>query len=118
MILRCKKCGIEITSELTQLTDEGSLRYEDGKEMIERGMFFISSGEYQPERNGDFIVNLKDLINSKLTDNGSRLNGCCGLDGLDGMNLLCVNGHEIGTERSDCWMSHHAVISTENANTA
>jgi hypothetical protein len=24
--------------------------------------------------------------------------------------LLCSNGHEIGTERSDCWMAHGAVL--------
>jgi hypothetical protein len=34
----------------------------------------------------------------------------CGLDGMDGPNLVCVNGHEIGTEKSDCWMPHAAVL--------
>src|SRR5262249_40013798 len=37
-----------------------------------------------------------------------RRNGCCGMDGCDGMNLVCPEGHEVATERSDCWMAHAA----------
>ncbi|MDH7974425.1 hypothetical protein QH494_19725 [Sphingomonas sp. AR_OL41] len=43
---------------------------------------------------------LKTVRNSNLA---SRLNGCCGLDGCDGPNQLCVCGAEIGTRLSDCW---------------
>jgi hypothetical protein len=25
------------------------------------------------------------------------------VDGLDGINTFCENGHQIGTEQSDCW---------------
>jgi hypothetical protein len=39
-----------------------------------------------------------------------RLAECCGLDGMDGPNFVCVNGHEIGTEMSDCWMPHAAIL--------
>jgi hypothetical protein len=39
-----------------------------------------------------------------------RLNGCCGLDGTDGPNLVCAGcGAEIATEQSDCWVSWHDV---------
>lgn len=51
-------------------------------------------------------MNLNDLINSKYHSDSSRLNGCCGNDGLDGINRVCKNNHEIGTEKSDCWMPH------------
>jgi len=59
------------------------------------------------------VLNLKDTINTKHHSDQSRLNGCCGLDGL-GMNTLCANGHEIGTERSDCWMPHYIHIPTND----
>jgi hypothetical protein len=34
------------------------------------------------------------------------LAGCRGLDGCDGINTLCKNGYEVGTEQSDCWLPH------------
>jgi hypothetical protein len=50
------------------------------------------------------LINLADMQNTRHTSNSSRLNGCCGPDGCDGPNTLCLCGVEIGTERSDCWM--------------
>ncbi len=35
-----------------------------------------------------------NCFNRSLT----RLNGCCGLDGCDGSNLVCARGHEVATE--------------------
>ncbi len=33
-----------------------------------------------------------------------RLNGCCGLDGLDGPNQVCTScGSYVGTKITDCW---------------
>jgi len=37
------------------------------------------------------------------SDNPRRLNGCCGLDGCDGPNKICLCGEHVGTEKSDCW---------------
>lgn len=34
--------------------------------------------------------------------------GCCRLDGLAGPDLICPNGHEVGTE--DRWMPQAAVF--------
>jgi len=59
---------------------------------------------------GRFVVNLADLVGTRPSPDGRRLSGCCGRDGLDGPNLVCVNGHEVGTEKSDCWMPHAAVL--------
>ena len=111
MIFHCKKCGLALTSDLIELKDEKELCLEDEKDMIQQGLFFISKGEFEPERPGDFIVNLKDLINTKQTKKTDRLIGCCGPDGMAGYNILCMKGHEVGTERSDCWLPHHAVLS-------
>jgi hypothetical protein len=56
------------------------------------------------------IVNIADLVSIRRHPDFRRLNGCCGLDGCDGPNLVCTNGHEIGTEKSDCWTPHAAVL--------
>ncbi|MEH7098472.1 hypothetical protein [Neobacillus vireti] len=78
----------------------------DEEDYIPEGYFVIDNGEEEIRTKGTIIINLKDLINSHYHPDAGRLNGCCGCDGLDGINRVCVNNHEIGTENSDCWMPH------------
>lgn len=106
----CSTCGTVIANGLAPLPADIPLNQKDGEDLLLPGYFSVSSGELKPERPGDFLVNLKDLQNTQHHHDGPGLNGCCGLDGLDGFNLLCANGHEIGTERSDCWLPHYAVL--------
>ena len=54
----------------------------------------------------NWLVNLQDAINTKHHSDRRRLNGYCGPAGFDGPNIVCINGHEVGTEHSDCWMPH------------
>ena len=116
--LVCTKCGSLVVSALRQLVDEAMLDEGDGHDRVPQGTYFVSLGKFEPEEAGDYLVNLKDLQNTKRHSDVRRLNGCCGLDGCDGPNLLCENGHEIGTERSDCWHAHHAVLSHSWVNDA
>ena len=56
---------------------------------------------------GGYVVNVDDVVNTRLTEDSKRLNGCCGLDGLDGPNLLCERcGAEVAVKKTDCWMPH------------
>jgi len=100
MTLYCKTCNVQVSKVLAELSDDSELCFEDGQEMIKEGQFFVSKGDEFDVEVGNYIVNIKDLTNTKLTNDLSRLNGCCGLD-----------GHEIGTKRTDCWMPYHAIIS-------
>lgn len=109
----CSTCGVVIAGNLAPLPVGIPLNQIRGEDLVSAGYFAVSGGEFEPERPGDFLVNLKDLHHTQYHQDGSRLNGCCGLDGLDGLNLLCSNGHEIGTERSDCWLPHHAVLACD-----
>ena len=70
----------------------------------------VEDGSSYTQATDEFIVNLSDLRNICYHPNRKRTNGCCGLDGCDGRNLICINGHEIGTERSDCWHPHSASL--------
>ncbi|WP_224358358.1 hypothetical protein [Priestia aryabhattai] len=110
MKLVCKSCEIEISNVLTELNDISLLKEEMEEDYIPQGYFLIVNEEDKVDEKGTVIINMKDLINSKHHPDEDRLNGCCGLDGLDGMNRVCLNGHEIGTENSDCWMPHYIVI--------
>ena len=43
---------------------------------------------------GRGLVNLTDLVAAKRHPDFHLLNGCCGLDGCDGPNLVCARGHQ------------------------
>jgi hypothetical protein len=102
----CSQCGIVLTLPLASLPDKASLCEQDGEDYIPRGFFAVSDGSFFRGTQRRFIVNLKDCVNTKRHPDLRRLNGCCGMDGLDGMNTVCDNGHEVGTEHSDCWLPH------------
>lgn len=108
--IKCKHCGVELTDNLIEVDSIEQLSEIDGKDFIAPGHFFISNGDYYTGTDNNIIININDLKNSKNHGDLSRLNGCCGLDGEDGLNRLCVNGHEIGTEKSDCWMAHSVIL--------
>ncbi len=74
------------------------------------GFFRIETGAQDINTKGLIIINLTDLINTNYHSDTSKLNGCCGYDGLDGNNRVCKNNHQIGTENSDCWMSHFIAL--------
>jgi hypothetical protein len=111
MILRCAKCHDAISREIAELQDVSRLSIQDGSEHLPQGFYRIATAEDDVIwREGEFILNLQDLTNTARHPDYRRANGCCGCDGLDGMNIVCLNGHEIGTECSDCWMPHYAHI--------
>ena len=111
MILRCRNCRAAVSGEVAELKDVSKLSEADGQDHLPKGYYRIATAEDDVIiGNGEFILNLKDLINTRRHSNKHRLNGCCGLDGADGMNIVCACGNEIGTECSDCWMPHYAHI--------
>ncbi|MEO7990215.1 MAG: hypothetical protein ABI663_11780 [Chryseolinea sp.] len=113
MRISCKYCDIELTNSLVEVQSVGQLSEIDGEDFIPMGQFLISNGDYYTGTKNKIIINIKDLKNSKNHTDLTRLNGCCGLDGTDGPNKQCLNGHEIGTEKSDCWMAHSIVLDND-----
>ncbi|MDH5598312.1 MAG: hypothetical protein OEY34_04260 [Cyclobacteriaceae bacterium] len=106
----CKECKIELSKELVELSDSNLLNEEDEKDFIPTGYFTKSDGEFFTGTEEKLIINIHDLINAKNYPDFKRLNGCCGLDGMDGLNKVCINGHEIGTAKEDCWMPHCVIF--------
>jgi hypothetical protein len=113
MRIRCKYCEIELTDNLVEVSSAEQLSEIDGEDFIQVGQFFTSDGDYYTGTENKIIINIRDLMNSKNHTDPTRLNGCCGLDGTDGPNKLCINGHEIGTEKSDCWMAHSIILDND-----
>lgn len=116
MQLFCRKCAIPVSGILQELPQSITLNETDGNDFISKGYYLVSDGEYFTGSEGKLIINKSDLINCKDHPDAGRLNGCCGLDGLDGVNKVCANGHEIGTEKSDCWMAHAFIFEKGRVN--
>jgi hypothetical protein len=111
-IFECKECSLPLTISVTEIgTDE--LREVDGEPMIAEGYFCVSDGEFFIGTEGQPIVAPNSARNIQNNTIGGRLNGCCGLDGTDGMNQVCINGHEVGMLRSDCWHPHCVHFDTD-----
>lgn len=106
----CKKCGIQLTDTLQEVTTS-VLRFEDNVPMIGPNQFSVYMNEFTHEK--EIVIAIEEYYFKKHTDS-KRFSGCCGSSGIDGMNLLCPNGHEVATEFSDCYMPHYISVTIEN----
>ena len=112
MIRRCARCKIQVSREIAPLPDASLISTEDGSDYLPTGFYTIGD-EFFHSAQGHYILNMQDVINLRDHPDSSRFSGCCQLDGLNGVNKVCENGHEIGTECSDCWMPHSIHMSPE-----
>jgi DNA-directed RNA polymerase subunit RPC12/RpoP len=65
----------------------------------------VAQGTYAINYNATlFILHPDDVPGTALHPDRRRRNGCCGLDGQHGPNLVCAGcGAEVATKESDCW---------------
>jgi hypothetical protein len=112
MKVYCKTCGLPLTNELTEYTGKSFGEAEE-QPFVQKGSYTISDGNFFTGTVGNVIANVEDMVNIIDHFNKGRLNGCCGLDGTDGINKLCANGHEVATEKSDCWMPTAVIFEKE-----
>lgn len=110
---QCKQCGVELTDWLYELTSPFMHFETENEDHLPAGFTSLSDGEYFTHSEGRFLINAKDLRNFDYHPEPGRHIGCCGRDGLEGPNLICKNGHEIGTEVSDCWLAHAIILLPE-----
>ena len=114
--LEIAKCFVSIvsgeclTGPLSELMDYSLLSEADGSPHIPKGYYYMVTEEFFTGSQGKWIIAIPDLIIRQLHPERSRLNGCCGLDGCDGPNLVDSKGNAIGTEKSDCWMPHCIIL--------
>lgn len=109
----CKACGNEITNNLFELIDLSLLNSEDRQDYLPQGSFMINQGDYATQNKGWILINKNDLIHCKNHPDSYRTVGCCGMDGMQGMNKICMCSNEVATERSDCWMAHYTSLNPE-----
>jgi len=88
MRLYCRKYNIPVTKELELLLDQDLHSEKDGEPHVPEGFYTISDGEYFTGSEGQLLIYCSDLINCTYHPDKTRLNGCCGLSGLDGPNRV------------------------------
>lgn len=117
--LSCRGCGAPLSGriEIPPVADpaEAGVSFEDGKPLTRAGVAFNSSqpmlwsadeGQTAPLHFAPqhWLHPLDVDASVEPVDNPCRLNGCCGLDGLNGPNMRCRNCKaEVGTRQNDCW---------------
>jgi hypothetical protein len=111
MIIKCKICGMSLTGNIYLLLNEELLSQEYDSDYVPKGYYYINNIENEIEHLNGVSINKSDLLNFKY--HKERLSGCCGPAGLDGLNILCLNGHEVATEKSDCWQPHEIIFEKE-----
>lgn len=104
----CKECGSELTNELTEFPDT-DLCWEGEKDIMPKNSFSILV-----HLDEQFIVVAIDNYNLKSHPDESRFNGYSGSDGTNGLNKLCLNGHEVATEFSDYWTGDYIRFVIDN----
>lgn len=102
----CKECEIELTSELI----ETNLLFDYDFDIMGEHHFYVQHNETSNIKS--IIVAINDH-NLKDHHDTRRFQGCCGSSGLDGMNKLCRNGHEVATEFSDCWTDNYIEFNSD-----
>lgn len=112
MKVYCKTCNLPLTNEV-KLYEGKSFGKADKQPFIQAGFYTVSDDGFFSDTKGDIIINVGDMINTIDHTDEERLTGCCGLAGLDGANKMCVNGHEVATEKSDCWMPRAVIFEKE-----
>lgn len=114
MFFLCVECKTPVTASVS-FTDEAPPEVEDEDGWVDyprQGLYTVGDPlgwqpELYPGMSEYYVFNMADVINT--TQDSERMSGCCGSDGMNGINLLCPGGHEIGIEFSDCWQAYHYV---------
>jgi hypothetical protein len=110
VIVRCRVCGRSLAVELEEVASPQLLNETDGQDHIPRGAFCVSDGSFFTGSEGKIIVNVDVAERLVKHADTKRWTGCCGSDGLNGPNLLCACGREVGTIKSDCWMPYAILL--------
>ncbi|MFF9178656.1 hypothetical protein [Streptomyces sp. NPDC014793] len=117
-VFSCSACQQRISPDLREVpmpppVTEGAPGHRFVPPLMPRGAYAVSP------HTGVFVLNPADISKVARHPDRGRLNGCCGLDGLDGPNLVCdACGTEVATQQSDCWSQQLIALVPDAVTTA
>lgn len=106
VVMLCRACRADISNPLLRWPLDKIATDGASDAAIPKGFFWVAPTVFASESGvnpGDVVISLDDQRH--VVGSGSR-SGCCGVDGLDGFNVSCSCGYEVGIETSDCWTPH------------
>lgn len=111
-VFACPTCGVAITRPVELLDPPPAIPNESlgggGADWVPVGRWLLASGS--EDLDGGPIVNEQDLEGTRPHADGWRSIGCCGPDGSNGPNIVCLNGHDVATRFADCYQTHGACL--------
>jgi hypothetical protein len=117
-VFSCSACQQRISPDLREVPMPSPVMEEAPGHrflppLMPRGSYAVSP------HTGVFVLNPGDISGVARHPDRGRLNGCCGLDGLDGPNLVCdACGAEVATQQSDCWSQQLIALIPDAVTTA
>lgn len=101
-VFACSNCEQPLTGDLQESHAFPASDHLSGHRIADPRM---AQGTYAISYDASlFILHPDDVPGTALHPDPPRRNGCCGLDGQGGPNLVCAGcGTEVATKESDCW---------------
>ena len=127
MVFACRRCRQQLTTDVKLIEPPPDDRSPEAEPWFEPGVYFIDrerarlarTDHVQPWPPKDRpVLNPIDVTGVREHSEPARLNGCCGLDGMDGPNIVCIAcGAEVGTKMNDCWTPHEVRLDPDAVTT-
>ncbi|MFJ8045568.1 hypothetical protein ACIRBX_34180 [Kitasatospora sp. NPDC096147] len=113
-VFACRACGHTLTEDLRitrRAADTGNPKRRGRTGRLDAPPSAIEGTYREDAHDGELLLHPDDVPGTVEHPDDSRLNGCCGLDGQDGPNLVCAGcGAEVGTRQSDCWTPNRVLL--------
>ncbi|MEU4416465.1 hypothetical protein AB0G00_12825 [Nocardia salmonicida] len=105
----CTECEHPLTGDLQESqcfeTGDNLSDHRIADPLVAQGTYAINYDSTQ------FILHPDDAPGTVRHPDSKRRNGCCGLDGQDGPNLVCAGcGIDVATKESDCWTDNYVAL--------
>ncbi len=117
--IRCLSCSSSLTKPLelvdyslhTDEVDQPCLPDGTVRPYLPVGTIGQEDGSYFNTMVGAYVTNVDACLNMSLTEDITRLYGCCGVGGTNGPNLLCDTcKRSVATKLEDCCTPHCVVF--------
>jgi hypothetical protein len=114
----CNRCDAAITrilmvADTSQYTTRGGESWKFGEPCFPAGVAIKERGDVWQAYAGCWLVQEDDVIGLSVTHWVERTNGCCGMTGWRGPNLVCRRGEHVASAETDCTVPNFVALSKD-----